>query len=275
MGKNLPKYTATYDANVEPIYDISTLEYQKWLEKHKDYIEENGLLETYASLSSSDKSFLDRIKNLSPKHKVIAIEKYVRSIGYYDMDNKEVIDIKKGKSPEEVVRILRKRMLGLKGSDPSLQDKQIAGVCADFTLYTTNLLRHAEIPTAARSGFFVDSQVVTTKHAHADVLSFYPTESLELRTVVVDPTPDGTNSLARVHLEGFQLKTLEERDFEAELEERRRAEQVEKEDEARIVAERVQERKAILDDLDRGFLARYTSSQDTLVEALKSLFCSK
>ncbi|MFH1430779.1 MAG: hypothetical protein ABIG71_04690, partial [Candidatus Uhrbacteria bacterium] len=114
--------------------------------------------------------FLASIKDREPRERIESIERFVRDVGYYDFDNREVQALKRDVSFTERLRIMRERMEQLKerasGSSPSsrggerggvaeqsLNDKQLAGICADFNLLTTALLRRSGVLAGCMRGF--------------------------------------------------------------------------------------------------------------------------
>ena len=105
------------------------------------------LYEIITQMDEEELLFLDSIKGNTPKEKLILIEKYVRNHSFYDMDNKEVIDLKEDKSIDERTYVCQKRIDELKAKKPELasqlENKKRAGVCADFATITVSMLRQA------------------------------------------------------------------------------------------------------------------------------------
>jgi hypothetical protein len=77
------------------IPDISNTEYQKFRKEIEKTMDSDELTKSLCNVSDESKMFLQSISKLSPKEKIIAIEKYVRDNSFYDYDNKEVMDLKR------------------------------------------------------------------------------------------------------------------------------------------------------------------------------------
>jgi len=134
----------------------------------------------------------------------MTIERFVRDISYYDFDNKEVIDLKRGKSLEEKMYIMEQRVEELKSRNPEsaekLKNKKHAGVCADFALTTATLLRKAGFLSGVVSGFKPEGKTARIKHAHGTAFVVWPDENGRNKIFSVDGTPDGLEGISRTSL---------------------------------------------------------------------------
>lgn len=174
------------------------------------------LLEPITSSSTQFDLFLALIKEKSPKEQVEEIEAYVRRISYYDMDNREMQEAKASVSGvEERFSLMERRMKRLKERKPELEKelsgKKYAGVCADFAILTTALLRRAGIPSGYLSGFKPNSKSVTVMNAHGTSYVVWPKET-GYQIIPVDGTPQGVTAEDKKLLEGISKPSLKEKE---------------------------------------------------------------
>jgi transglutaminase-like putative cysteine protease len=133
--------------------------------------------------------FINSISNLSPIEKLIAIEDYVRKISYYDFNNRDVQALKLGKSNDERLSIMRSRLENLSGKGVDIQGKMFAGVCADFAVLTTSLLRKSGFVSGVITGLNIDGKTAKSSNSHG--LSFVVWPSMYNKTEIY--TIDGTS----------------------------------------------------------------------------------
>ncbi len=220
---NVPKNTEkiVYSQTIQelPIVpeDISKTEYQKF---RTDFERRFGIdsAERIAILPDELVSFAHSIENLAPKEKVVAVERKIRELGYYDFDNKEVQDDKRSKNLDEVFSVMRARIKEVKRKKPELAQelagKQYAGVCADFAKLTTALLRQSGFVSGMVEGFRPDADetVITTGHAHAASYVLWPAESGKAKIILLDGTPDGITDEEKKIIQQIQQPSLEEKE---------------------------------------------------------------
>jgi ribosomal protein L29 len=177
--------------------DISQPAYEDFKRKFE---RENAsdLSEKMADLPEELDLFINSLKDMTPKAKAVSIEKFVRDISFYDMDNAEVAPYKRGKTLEEQMIIMEERMDQLKGKMPEyaekLAGKKYAGVCADFGLVSTALLRRAGVLSGVVYGFLPHSKKVTTADAHGVSFVLFPDELGRNKIFTVDGTPRGIDA---------------------------------------------------------------------------------
>ena len=170
--------------------------------------------EKISSLPSDIKMFIESIKHLSPIDKLIEIEKFVRRISYYDFKNKDVMSLKKGKGNDERMSIMEMRMQELKNSSENSENffgKKYAGVCADFAALTTSMLREAGFVSGVMNGFKVAGKEATVFDAHSVSFVIWPKGNDKYETIIIDGTPDGTNSQESDMIDLIRTKSLSER----------------------------------------------------------------
>lgn len=221
-----------------PIPDITNKEFDNFksrLEREISSDKFSSLLNENTSLDAELELFLQSIENKSLKEKVIAIESFVRDIGYYDFDNREVMEEKRGKSIEEKLYISKLRMDALRDNNKELaeltKNKIYAGVCADFTNITVELLRKAGIPAVASAGFMINGKEANSGNAHTTSFAIFPNPQGGNMLVRVEGTPGGINAEQQKELErlGLSTKSLSEKEIVAKKEIERITEQANKE----------------------------------------------
>ncbi|MFH1430220.1 MAG: hypothetical protein ABIG71_01690, partial [Candidatus Uhrbacteria bacterium] len=229
--------------------------------------------------------FLASIKDREPRERIEAIERFVRDVGYYDFDNREVQALKRDVSFTERLRIMRERMEQIKTrstsddtSSSALANKQLAGICADFNLLTTALLRRSGVLAGCMRGFVLPAgeQSITTAHSHLKSFVLWPNERGESIVVPVDGTPGGETEEEQRVLAGVRLPVLAER-----AEERKQLEK----DIVQVAEKRLQELLEIaqgtdveaIKQLDNGELERVVNAilraevKESHVDAIRSV----
>lgn len=175
------------------------------------------------TLPSEEVFFVQSIKDLSPKEKLYAIESYVHSVCYYDWDNGEVIDKKEGLAPQEQLSFMQVRCKDLAEKNKSLaaSGKRYTGVCADFGVLTTALMRSSGLMAGVGLGAVLCDGVATVAQAHAVSVTPWP-EGSNLQLTYIDGTPtEGLTREETQKLDAIRFPTLREREkLIEEIEER-------------------------------------------------------
>jgi len=198
----------------KPLENISEKNYEKFLDSVE---EKESLVEGISDLNEELEIFIYSIKDKSPKEKLIAIENYVRNNSYYDDKNSEVREMKKDKNISEVIDIMQLRAQELKEAGINKGSKKFAGVCADFALLTTSLLRKANIASGYLKGYKISGKSATTKDAHGCSFVLWPGDKGEARMVFVDGTPSGSSSeFGKEINDAVSTPSIEEREAEFE-----------------------------------------------------------
>jgi hypothetical protein len=247
-------YSLEIDEIPRVMRDIKSNEYDNYKNK---FLQNNGkeIVSPIVELPDEIELFIEKIKDKDPRERVESIESFVRSICHYDMKNKEVTSLKNGKSFEELLSIMEDRMYELKEVDSgkSLSGKKYAGVCADFAVLTTAILRKAGFMSGVLTGFNLsDSESSYVKNAHATSFVVWPNRRGENCIFSVDGTPSG--------IEGISTMSIEEK---KSLRESLMGE-IKKEGE-----EKLEEIKKILDSYDEESIEKLTNGQ--LEEALNNI----
>jgi hypothetical protein len=165
-------------------------------------------------LSPEDEYFLKSIENKSPKERLYAIEEYAQSVSYYDFKNGEVKDEKRGLSPEERISFMEIRCKELAKNNEALRasGKRYAGVCADFSIFTTLLMLKSGLNAGVASGAVPENGVATMAHAHSLSVALWP-ERAGNRLVSIDGTPTiGLDENETKQLRMIRFETLRERE---------------------------------------------------------------
>ncbi|MDD4803781.1 MAG: transglutaminase domain-containing protein [Candidatus Pacebacteria bacterium] len=216
-GVNKILYSQTEDLVPKVPIDISQDEYDRYIRKlDKTYGEK--VYESVATMPDEIKLFLISIEDKSPKEKIVEVENFVRKYGYYDFENREVQKEKRGKSISEVFSVMEFRMQEIKRNKPELreqlQDKKYAGVCADFSLLTTAMLRELGIPSGVIIGFRTspDSLSVNTTQAHAISYAMWPSVDGKTDIITIDGTPNGVTEEEERRLSHIRQHSLKEKE---------------------------------------------------------------
>ncbi len=222
IGKNkVEKVVYSLQVSQDPLDRIipknSSNEYNKYQEK---FIKENGqdLNEDVANLPEELEFFAKSLKSLPPKERVIAIEQFVKQYGYYDFKNVEVNELKNNKGTSEQVLMMEMRMEQLKETNPELKHKKYAGVCSDFALLNTTLLRKAGILSGVAVGFGSGEKTIYPSMSHAVSYVVFPDGHNLNQVFVVDPTPSGINAEEERLLAEFREPSISEKEAQAEEE---------------------------------------------------------
>ncbi len=193
----------------EPLEDLKKESYNKFISS-LEYKED--LTEDISDLSEYLNIFIKSIENKSPKEKVLAIENYVKNNGYYDKDNQEISDLKKGKSIDEIIYVMELRAQELQENDKNKNQKKYAGVCADFAILTTALLRKAGIASGYLKGYnFDDDKTATENGSHGCSFVLWPNKNGQSRIIKVDGTPMGSGASIGFSLEAKENQSKQEK----------------------------------------------------------------
>ncbi len=168
--------------------NISNEQYTAWV-KTAIAGKENPFSYQYA-VPTECEIFLDEIKHLSPKERVIKCETFVRQYMRYDYINSNS-DAKAGKPLEEQIRMCmqQKSIMMQQRPDQSseLWQKLFVGVCADAATLLYALLCRAWILCGNLGGFM---STPTGRGLHARNYVLFPGEKNEPLLYEVDGTPD-------------------------------------------------------------------------------------
>ncbi len=222
-----------------PMTELSQKEYNSYKKKF-EAVAGKEMTASLASLPEDlELELLAVIKDKNPKEQIMAIERLVRDLCYYDRHNQEVSSLKDGKSLEEQQYIMEQRLEELKTAKPSLakelKNKKFAGVCTDFAQLTATLLRRAGFASGVLGCFSGKDKKISVKHAHATAFVLWPDDTGKNRVISIDGTPDG--------VAGVSLPSLVEREDQAINSERE------------LSQEAVKEIQKIIDGLDKLDLA--------------------
>jgi translation initiation factor 1 (eIF-1/SUI1) len=202
-------------SSVAPVIEnVSNKTYEKFKKQFNKSFRKD-LSEQTAILPEDLTEFVESIKNLPPKQRTIEIEKFVREIGYYDDGNKEVMDLKNNKSTEEKLYIMQTRLDELKEKDEKLNKlshKRYAGVCADFAMLTTAILRKAEILCGVAKGYSAEGTQVNQSNSHGASFAIFPDKKSGNQMIIIDGTPEGVDEKQRAQMRFINTPSLEEKE---------------------------------------------------------------
>ncbi len=168
--------------------DISSEEYSSFRNRFISRYSETTV-EDIVDLPHELKIFIKSISDLSPTEKLIAIEEYVRKISYYDFDNREVMRLKSGKDNDERLAIMQLRLDDLHNNGVNTDGKMFAGVCADFAMLTTALLRKAGFVSGVITGLSMNGKRANSSNSHGLSFVVWPSADDKTEIHVIDGTP--------------------------------------------------------------------------------------
>ncbi|MFH1667626.1 MAG: hypothetical protein ABH884_01210, partial [Candidatus Komeilibacteria bacterium] len=221
IPKNIKKIVYSLEYNQAPkiMRQLTEHEYRNY---HRQFKSEFGdeMNQEMCHLPEEIEVFINSIAELEPKEKVKAIESFVREYSYYDFDNKDVIPLKRGKGLEELLMIMETRMAELKQIHPELSDKlskkRFAGVCHDFNMLVTAMLRQAGLTAGFAQGFMAHDKSVRLNSAHGTAFVVWPDELNKNAVFTVDGTPGGVTAEQNEYLSQIQQPSLEQQENRAE-----------------------------------------------------------
>lgn len=210
-------YSQTEDRVPRVPTSCSSEEYEKF-KKRNSRENGDGLTEKVSRLPDDLRLFLDSLRSRPPKEQLLAVETFVRRYGYYDFDNAEVLKEKRGKSLDEIISVMELRLLEIKRKKPEmaelLKNKKYAGVCADFALLGTAMLRELGIPSGVVAGFRLipGEKSVTTKSAHGVSFALWPSADGGTEVIEMDGTPGGVTAEEEAFLASIRKPSLLEKE---------------------------------------------------------------
>ena len=205
--------------------DLDVFEFEVLKKNILDQDTGGDYFEKVPGMSEQDMLFIKSIESQSPKEKIIAIEKYVQEIGYYDFNNNdEVVGPKRNANSEELFYLMEDRMNELRGKLGPVYNKinskkRYAGVCDDFSKLTTALLREAGIPSGVMTCFRAGPDTdITVDQAHAASFVLWRGAHGNITPYIIDGTPVGITEQERaMQLElGVDPQSIEEKEKENE-----------------------------------------------------------
>lgn len=178
-------------AETPALTDISQKEYQGWLRRQEGGEKKEERERIGDSLPPECASFLEQVAKEPPAERVRAIEKFVRNIGFYDIDNGELFGQKRKMALPDRLNIMRARLDDLRPHDPKLLENKIfAGVCADFQELTTAMLEASGMRAGRISGIRIAGQEQAgMSNSHALSYVEWPEVDGERQLIPVDGTP--------------------------------------------------------------------------------------
>ena len=195
--------------------DVSNQQYQSF---KKDFEKRYGNKGTdkILDLPPELQLFIESIKHLSPTEKLVEIEEMVRRVSVYDMNNKDVMSLKKYKGNDERLSIMQMRLDEISGDGGVGVGKMYAGVCADFAMLSTALLREAGFVSGVVSGLKISGKSANVLNAHATSFILWPRSDGKYDMYTVDGTPDGRNVNEQGIIDSMRERSLRERIIEAQ-----------------------------------------------------------
>ncbi len=163
--------------------------------------------------------FVRGLAGKSPREKVIAIQEFCYTYGYYSLGE----EAKDSDSFEERLSIMELRMDALRAEKPELAGKKYAGICTDFASLSAALLRRAGFVSGIASGFAPEpgSTSVTSDRAHAVSFVLWPNpdnKGGKPDLIIVDGTPSRiTPKITELEAKAVEIQKELVVDAEAEM----------------------------------------------------------
>nr|PIY94992.1 MAG: hypothetical protein COY67_01620 [Candidatus Komeilibacteria bacterium CG_4_10_14_0_8_um_filter_37_78] len=217
IPKNIKKIVYSLEYNQAPkiMRQLTEHDYRNY---HRQFSSKfgNEMNQKMCHLPEEIVVFINSIAELEPKEKVKVIEGFVREYSYYDFDNKDVIPLKSGKGLEELLMIMETRMAELKQLHPELSDqlnkKRFAGVCYDFNMLITAMLREAGLTAGFTQGFMAHDKSVRLNSSHCTAFVVWPDELNKNAVFTVDGTPSGVTAEQNEYLDQLRQPSIKEKE---------------------------------------------------------------
>lgn len=171
---------------------ISSFQYRQQITNQTDF---RAAAIPLGKLPPEMQTFCDSIRDLPPYEKIKKTQAFVKSIGFYDMDNGLVSEAKVRKPIAEKIAIMQARMAMI-NSDSKLPNaqKKLAMVCADAAEVGVALLREVGIAAGYAEGYVANGKVLKGSTAHAIGVVPWPTaEPGQFTLMEVDFTPESSS----------------------------------------------------------------------------------
>ena len=182
--------------------DMDQDEYEKFRENF-----DNPRLKEKIGLPYELHGFFKEIEDLPPKEKLLKIKEFIQGNGFYDFDNGEVNEEKRGVSLQTLFDKMQDRVIDLKSRDSrDLSEKTMAGVCTDFANITVAMLREAGFVSGYLSGLKPANGVAKQENAHGTAFVVWPDQDGNDKIFAFDTTPDASTDPSRNDLIG-EVKT--------------------------------------------------------------------
>lgn len=189
-----------------------------------------GYLEKNPDLPVECKMFVESIKTLSPRDRVIKIQEFVTSKSFYDAYDNPIRDKMNSASFSERCALMKERLEMLQDElgDQVPNDAMFAGVCADFAMVTESMFREAGIASAVIEGYNMNGTEMTSHNAHGKSGVFWPDANGKTILAEIETTPPAlTEAQAGAYaMQGIAPEPLTLEIEKAHLEEEKQAEEI-------------------------------------------------
>ncbi len=189
-----------------------------------------GYLEKNPDLPVECKMFVESIKTLSPRDRVIKIQEFVTNKSFYDAYDNPIRDKMNSAPFSERCALMKERLEMLQDElgDQVPQGLMFAGVCADFAMVTESMFREAGIASAVIEGYNMSGTEMTSHNAHGKSGVFWPDANGKTILAEIETTPPAlTKAQSGAYaMQGIAPEPLTLEIEKAHLEEEKQAEEI-------------------------------------------------
>lgn len=124
-------------------------------------------------------NFLTTIRRLAPAQRVLAVQGYMGTHAFYDMDDREVSRRKHGMTPSEQVSFMQRRADELRSRGVASDDHIAAGICEDHAILMTSMLRASGIAAGITNCLAPqeDRKTITDRDGHTNCAVLWPSDA--------------------------------------------------------------------------------------------------
>lgn len=202
-GEKLESWSYDLPTGHLAMENVSDRDYTRFLDR---LVNEGGsaYLEKIPGLPIECQMFLDSIIKLSPRDRVIQIQKFVTSHLFYDAYDNPLREDMNRASVSDRIALMQERMGQIREElGDEVPDGMIfAGVCADATVIGEMMLRASGIAAGAAEGYNVSGNSFNSDHAHGLNVVVWPDSNGKNVLCEVDMTPSAITAAQR---EAFAL----------------------------------------------------------------------
>lgn len=189
-----------------------------------------GYLEKNPDLPVECKMFVESIKTLSPRERVIKIQEFVTSRSFYDAWDNPIREKMNSAPFADRCELMKERLEMLRDElgDQVPSSAMFAGVCADFAMVTESMFREAGIASAVIEGYNMNGTEMTSHNAHGKSGVFWPDANGKTILAEIETTPAALTDAQRgaYEMQGIAPEPLTEEIQKAHLEEEKQAEEI-------------------------------------------------
>ena len=175
------------------------------------FVEENGApyLEKNPELPVECKMFVDSIKTLAPRERLIQIQQFVTGHSFYDAYDNPIRNKMNAANFSERCQLMQERLEQIRDEigDQVPESAMFGGVCADFAMLTESMCREAGLASAVIEGYNMQGTEMNSQRAHAKTGVFWPDQNGKTVLAEIETTPSAITDAQRA---AFTMQGIEE-----------------------------------------------------------------